>query len=285
MDAFYLAAADGSDAVKVADIPATGNTQAAWAPDSRRMALIYDIDGFPSLRIVAPDRPGGGIVGLGDLRPLDVAWGPPTGDRLLIRAQNPAGRVDLYTLQPDGSDLHPFGLMRDAIASFGPEYLTGITWSPDGRTIAYNGLDPAAVSSPGGPQHFRLHLVAADGSNDRAVPGPADPEVQENWPVYSPDGRSIAVVHWQFTNGVPGTKQSLAILPADGSAPAREIGPRFDDTTRDAAIKKTWSPDGTRILMSGVGTTEQVFSIDPVTGTYELIPWTTVLPDWQRTAP
>ena len=33
------------------------------------------------------------------------------------------------------------------------------------------------------------------------------------------------------------------------------------------------------------GNTMQAFSIDPVTGTYEALTWTSNLPDWQRVAP
>lgn len=279
-DSFYVADADGSDAVKVADIP-PGNAQGAWAPDSRRVALIYDVVGHARLRIVDAEVGTDVVVDLGDLTPWDVAWLPPVrdqGDRLVIRAQDPAGRMDIYTVRDDGSELKAFGLGPP----LGTEFLTGLSVSPDGSTIAYNGLDAAPGGASPGSLHFRVHLVGVDGSNDRALVGPADPRVEENWPVYSPDGNWLAVVHWQFTNGIPGTKQSLAIMPSDGSEPAREIGPRFDDTTRDAAVRKIWSPDGTRILMSGSGATDQVYSVDPVSGSYELLPWTSTLPDWQR---
>jgi hypothetical protein len=33
-----------------------------------------------------------------------------------------------------------------------------------------------------------------------------------------------------------------------------------------------------------IGNMHQVFSIDPTTGAYERVPWTTELPDWQRVA-
>ena len=58
-------------------------------------------------------------------------------------------------------------------------------------------------------------------------------------------------------------------MPADGSAPARDIGPRIPGG-EDTGLVKTWSPDGSRILMS-TDNTKQVFSIDPITGSYEEI--------------
>ena len=71
-------------------------------------------------------------------------------------------------------------------------------------------------------------------------------------------------------------------MPADGSAPARDIGPRIPGG-ENTGLSKAWSPDGTRVLMR-TGNSTQVFSIDPVTGDSELLDWTTDLPDWQRTA-
>ena len=48
---------------------------------------------------------------------------------------------------------------------------------------------------------------------------------------------------------------------------------------------KIWSPDGTRVLMRAENT-QQVISIDPITGAYEELDWSAnTLPDWQRRAP
>ena len=71
-------------------------------------------------------------------------------------------------------------------------------------------------------------------------------------------------------------------MPADGSAPAHDVGSRVPGG-EDTGLVKIWSPDGTRILMSA-DNTKQVFSIDPISGAVEPLDWTQVLPDWQRTA-
>ena len=69
------------------------------------------------------------------------------------------------------------------------------------------------------------------------------------------------------------------MLPADGSAPAHEVGP----AVRDQDVDRAGSPDGTRIL-ARIGESA-VISIDPVSGSYEETGWSaTVLPDWQRRA-
>jgi hypothetical protein len=282
-DAFMVANADGSNSRLLARIPATGNAQAAWAPDSQHVGLIYDVSGLPTLSIVTAAGVAR-VIDLGDLVPLDLAFSPPNGERLLVRARVAGTQTfGLYTMGLDGTDVRT--VVRPISTTYGESFtLSGARWSPDGRTIAYNGIEPmpAGVTSVVS-EHFRLHLVNADGSNDRAVPGPVDPLVHENWPVYSPDGKWIAVIRWTFAeDGTPGATGWLAVLPADGREAAHDLGQRFEDK-QDTGIEKVWSPDGSRLLEL-VAPKQQVFAIDPVTGQSELLPWTGVLPDWQRLA-
>ena len=72
-------------------------------------------------------------------------------------------------------------------------------------------------------------------------------------------------------------------MPSDGSAPARNIGSTFP-AANELQLAKGLSvtPDGTRVQVyqaEGPG----ALSIDPVTGKSEALPWTTDLPDFQRT--
>jgi Tol biopolymer transport system component len=272
-------------------VPPTGNATGNWAPDSKRIAVIYDVVSVPTLRIVDALTGKSSVVDLGGLRPWDVLWMPPTGDRLLIRAESANGTMDVYTLRPDGTDLKAFGMSQGRTTA-GPAYtLSGLVLSPDGGSIAYNSIDAANVqigARTSVVSHFRVHLMASDGSGDHAVAQPSSPWIQEAWPVYAPDGKSIVVHRWVFKGdaaNVPGgvAQGWLAIMPSDGSAPAHDIGPRIDGG-EDTALGKIWSPDGSRILLS-TENTHEVFSIDPVTGGYEKLPWTSVLPDWQRTPP
>lgn len=274
-DPFLIANADGSNPVQVGLVPPTGNAQAVWAPDSRRMALIYDTPpaGIPTLFIVTADR-SSRAVDLGGLKPWDVAWLTPTGDRLLIRAEDAAGAMDFYTVDVDGSNRTAFGL--PGRTDYGPEFtLSGMSVSPDRSTIAYNGIEaiPGAVGDL--RQHFRIHLIAADGTNDRSIPGPADPFVHENWPVFSPDGKWIVAQRWKFESSDGG----LVLIAADGSQPAREIGPQ----AVGGDLSKAWAPDGSRILMMNNQTME-IYLIDPVSGGAERLEWAEDMPDWQRVA-
>ena len=273
-DHLMVANANGTNPVEIAVLESAPETYGAISPDGKTFALVVKVDGFPRLSMAAMDGSSTRIVDLGSLRPLEVSWAPPNGELMLIRAQDEGEGVDLYTLKPDGTELHGFKL--PGISEFSPTYtLSGAAWSPDGKTIAYNGIDYARDVHGNSIQHFRLHLIAADGSNDRAMPGSANSSIQENWPLFSPDGKWIVAQDWSFDNAGGG----LVILPSDGSTVSRAIGPQ--DVGGD--ISKLWSPDGSRLLMAE-NQGSRAFSIDPVTGTFEQLTWTTGLPDWQRAA-
>jgi hypothetical protein len=282
-DEFMVARADGSGGRRVAEIPRSGNAQAAWRPDSKAIGFIYDRRSVPHLSIVFPDGTPTIEIGMPGLIPLDLAWRPPNGAELLVRAKDAAGATDLYLMRSDGTDQRPLGLPIKQ-SGFGSGYTnSGAAWSPDGSTIAYN----AIVREPGSDgEVFRVHLVDADGSNERPLPGPpSDPlgrPVHVSWPVYSPDGSSILVHNWHMSDQ-PDAQGWLAVMPSDGSAPPRDIGPHIPGGN-DTGLIKTWSPDGTQVLMRTDNTTT-AYSIDPVSGLFEALDWTHDLPDWQRVAP
>jgi Tol biopolymer transport system component len=272
----YVANADGTGLRKILPDPIVGDGYWAWAPDSRTIAIVNEVGGFPVLHIASVDDPAVRTVDLGGISVREISWRPGVPGAILLLGTTPDGRNDLYTVRADGSDLEPLDLPIQQ-SSFGVGYTnSGATWSPDGGTIAYNSveIDRASLET-----HFRLHLVDPDGTNNRAVVPPDDRRVQEAWPLYSPDGRWILVHRWTWKSN-NGGEGWLAVLPADGSAQARDIGPRIPGG-EDTGLIKAWSPDGTRVLMSSANT-KQVFSIDPVTGEYEELPWTEELPDWQR---
>jgi Tol biopolymer transport system component len=274
-DHLMVANADGTNPVEISVLASAADTFGNVSPDGKTFALVFPIRGVPTLSMVAMDGTSSRVIDLGSKRPLEVSWSPPRGDLLLIRAQDETGDgVDLYTLKPDGTGLRAFNL--PGTSEFGTTYtLSGAVWTPDGKTIVYNGIDSAKDASGKPFDYFRLHLIAPDGSNDRAVPGPMNPTVQENWPAVSPDGKWIVAQDWSFG----GTGGGVVILPADGSGRGRDIGPQFIG----GDISKAWSPDGSRLLVGeNLGT--RAFLVDPVTGTWEQLTWATGLPDWQRIA-
>jgi Tol biopolymer transport system component len=281
----YLMAsmADGSNAHRIMGDPIGDNVHVVWAPDSQRLAVVNDPRGIPQLSIVPVDGSGSRTVDLNGLRPTDIMWRPPDGHELLVRVikptelradQSPYTPVQFYVVDIDGSAA-PRSVGVDPHDNFGPDWdNSGPDWSQDGKTIYYNVVDPA----PGDPAgRYRIHRVNVDGTGDVAMPGPAA-EVNEAWPIRSPDGKWLLVEHWTWADQ-PDSHLTLAVLPADGSAPAHDVGPKIVDQNVDRA----WSPDGTRIL-ARIGDTK-IVSIDPVSGSHEEIGWSaSVFPDWQRRA-
>ncbi|HEX5825413.1 MAG TPA: hypothetical protein VFY18_13225, partial [Candidatus Limnocylindrales bacterium] len=238
LEYLFAADADGSHERQILDVPIT-NSQSAWAPDGRTVSVTLEDDhDMRQLYLAHVDGSPATRIDLGSLQPTDTAWRPPNGAELLIRGLATDGKQDLYLMNADGTNRRALHLPSPG-AFGGPEYdLSGATWSPSGDRIAYNAVEPIAGDPPG---HFRIHIVNADGSGDVGPPGPPDDATQEGWPIWSPDGRSIAVAHFSFTKDGSGR---LAILSADGSAAAREVGPKTHDT-EDMEVVKTWSPDGT----------------------------------------
>jgi Tol biopolymer transport system component len=102
-----------------------------------------------------------------------------------------------------------------------------LAWSPDGSTLAYYGGRAETI-----------HLVEADGSNDRALTGlPSVPDGNPpTWlPTWSPDGTTIAF-----------TSKDVWTIRTDGTDLTRAT----DLPEGEFAFDPSWSPDGSRILFS-----------------------------------
>jgi serine/threonine-protein kinase len=93
------------------------------------------------------------------------------------------------------------------------------SWSPDGSQLAYQ-LETGAA------RQFDLHVVLADGTNDRLL-------VAGLWPSWSPDGRLIA-----YESCIGGTCGIFVIRPDGGGK--RQL-------TRDVGHAPAWAPGGTQI--------------------------------------
>lgn len=94
------------------------------------------------------------------------------------------------------------------VRSLPGDLLAGLAWSPDGKQIAY-------ASSRHG-----LHLMNADGSNDRTLFDQRLAFVSVSPGAFSPDGRRIAVA-WEMSNGAdePSLQRGL-IFDLNGERPS-----------------------------------------------------------------
>ncbi len=268
----WVADADGRNPRQVLDRAATGHS-VAWAPNSQSLAIVTHAT-RPELWVAPANGSGARLLQLDGLDPWEAIWDPRQAGILLVRAeQKLTNEVDLYYVDLNGKLLTKIdmtGSMHN-----GAEYeFSHIQFSPDGSAIAYNSVE--AQEPP--VNRFRTHVMNRDGTGDRAIPAPLASRYSQAWAIFSPDGTWLAMESW-VTQADNTAVNQVAIAPADGSATARWIGPQ----KAGQGIVKSWSPDGTRLLLCFCDIGE-VYAADPVTGTYDRIPGATDLPDWQRLA-
>ena len=240
----------------------------SWSPDGRRLA--FELRG--NVRIVdTRSRRSTAVTRVGRVR--DPVWSP-TGN--WIAFERLAGRmVDVYIVRPDGSRL------RKLIRTGARE--TSLTWSPNGRELAYpddrgvNVLDLRSgttrlVDQPACRERvtwlawsprstsiaFGSRLVAndteifsawSDGSHQKQL---TDNCVDDRDPAWSPRGDELA-----FTRATS-TGSDLYLIGADGSS-ERNVG-----TSPTSDRHPTWSPAGDRLAFARkIESSWQLFTIGP----------------------
>jgi Tol biopolymer transport system component len=274
----YGMATVAADGTGIVALPASDPTDVAWSPDSRMLAVIEaapssSLDIISALGTTTYDLVFHGTV-------LGVAWQPPDGQLLLVEAESSTGERDLYLADPFGSSTRALGLTTRLPRQ--SDGTGGAIFSPDGKTIAF-AVDAGGPSSTG--PMVRTSLFGLDGAGIRELPGSPTEATSETPVAFSPDGKWLLIRRAAPGGCCPSfrTEAWLAIIPADGSGPARDIGPHLPEI--DATVDAAFSPDGTRILTGAETDTPTVYSIDPITGNAQTLDWTESVPSWQRVAP
>ena len=273
-ETFWIADSDGSRQIQLLVDPIDEPSNWFWSPDGTEIALSYPIDGVSRIVIVKVDGTGSRMLDL-PFPAADPTWRPPDGRELLVRRID-RGTADLFVVAADGSSVRSLGVIGGGL--FGGNWDAGsANWSPDGSLVVYHNVD----GRPGN-ERFQVHVVRADGTDDRVLTTSAS-AYQEAWPLWSPDGRSIAIQRWTFSGD-----NRIAVLPLAGGATPPSIGPRHKFEV-DAGWATIWSPDGKHLLVRWDDAADKVrdaYLVDPVTGGYQLVDWSiTDHPTWQRVAP
>ncbi len=160
LSAFFVACHDGPT-----DAPASDGERVAFGE--------CDAAGVSQIVTARPDGSQRRTLTTGS----QPSWFPsysPDGRRLLFTRDTPAG-PELWAMNADGSAARPLMIGVAALAG---------SWSHDGRRIAW-------AQSPGPGQRLKIWIADANGGNRTRLTAETRPEVDENVPRWSPDGRRI----------------------------------------------------------------------------------------------
>ncbi len=229
-------------------------TYAAFSPDGRQIAFSWEVevgkghDTYKGHHIYVK------LVGAGE--PLRLTSNP--GDDI-YPTWSPDGRYIAFVRQA-GSDGGIF--MVPALG--GPErrlqrwypqidwWLTSLSWSPDGKLIAF----PAADS----PQESAgLFLLSVDTLEKRRLTSTPEQYLGDGYPVFSPDGQTLAFIR-QASEG----SMDIYVAPVSGGEPRRLTSDNRQMWGLD------WTADGREIVFSSIrGGSFSLWRIPAIGGTPE----------------
>jgi dipeptidyl aminopeptidase/acylaminoacyl peptidase len=200
-------------------------SEVAWSPDGHRVAFTAEVD--PPRFLIGKVTPIGSSARRkkagGDSEPSPTA-------RHLDRAD---WRWDGEGYQDRWSHLFVVEARRGATprqVTAGDWGVSDITWSPDGRTVAFTADRTATADLK---PRSTIWAVDVDGrSHGRG--GTVEPlEVLApsgfaNHPVYSPDGRWLAAIGVLEAQPIDDVSPTILVGPSDGSKPPWAIAPDLD---------------------------------------------------------
>ena len=208
--------ADGSGARALTDGSANDNFP-DWSPDNRSIAFVSDRDGNEDVFVMKADGSGAVNLTKNPARDIHPYW-TPDGKKILFNSTRDAERLQIYEMASDGKDVRRLVESEDddtcARVAPGGEtfiYLANLAsgqddvmmrkrdgtapinltktrapdgwpaWTPDGKRIVYS-------AAPKG--RFRLHVMAADGSDPNALTS-GEGDYNDARACVSPDGKHV----------------------------------------------------------------------------------------------
>ena len=265
-----LSAAEETTAIYVRDLPsgqprrvtggdgkaASQESGLAWSPDSETLAFLSDAATPHQLQLwrMAPPRSPGTGSAMNPARQTNVVgqlshptWSPDGKSlAVLFVAGSRHGTGALVAYQPDAGVVGDVvEEQRIAIVEQGQlrevspanMFVYDYDWSPDGQAFAAEAVEGSGTNNYWIAQ---LYVVRADTGKTTAI---WKPPLQIAGPRWSPDGKSIAVIHGIMSDE-GSTGGDIYVVPAAGGA-VKNITPNLEGSARALA----WRPDG-RIIFN-----------------------------------
>ena len=246
------AASEGRRVTVATDGRAHMENGIAWAPDNHTIAFLSDAGSPSQSQVYVLDVDGNGpprrVTSVkGQLaQPL---WSPD-GKQLavLFVAGSTQGTGALVAYKPDAGVVGDVveeqriaivDLASGAVREVSPAnmYVYDYDWSPDGQAFAAEAVEGSGTNNYWIAQ---LYVVRADTGATTSI---WKPPLQIAGPRWSPDGRSIAVIHGIMSDE-GSTGGDIYVVPAAGGA-AKNVTPNLEGSARALA----WRPDG-RIIFN-----------------------------------
>ena len=224
-----LASEDGTLRRTLLDLPDAFAQYPRWSRNGQRIVFYRnsaDPHGPGGLYVINADGSGLTAISTSGVNPGGADWSPD-GAHLVVYTG-----TSIAVIGTDGSGLTPFPV-TNADSRYGT---WGLSWSPDGNEILYNGTHNVG-GFQGGPDVWAFNIATG------ATRMLASPGLDARW---SPDGLRIAYIG-SSSQGAP---PSLNVIDRDGANPRTLIptgaaGPNW--------LEFTWSPDAKWLLYVGAG--------------------------------
>ena len=250
---FVVSAAGGTprrigEAVRIFNIP-TPRPQLRWSPDGSMLSVIGIEEGRPEVIGIPLSGAAPEALTKAPEGAFTYDWSPD-GKSLAFITRDPMPRDEerqrqekSFVARADAPERptrlvvqkvgQPFALRMLTPPT---EYVDALSWSPDGREIAYSAAPRTGFTAA---YDSRVYAVALDGGARRTI---VDRAGMNTGPRYAPDGRSIAFISTNGRSDIMASR-SLTVVAAAGGAP-RTFG--LDDAWVNEYV---WARDSQSIYL------------------------------------